>query len=288
MITEVKKESPSNGIKEEKNIITIGVPQDVIEDIEIATIGKTQLFRSKALFLVWLINRGDKLIGQKDFNNKYYQLHTNEHRKLFGSDDLEKLKKLLIANNIIKQTGNASAEAGKCNTYQAVKWWKFKGKNTELIHLPTSYAFLQKFKEMNFWVLPKREQKIVKESLNNIENNLIQQVEVEKHEVDDDKPFFEVEEVVIDIPEDVKVIQMITAVNVTEENEIKYTPTNTPAIDEYITLQKNMGAIESVAIEKALRKFILPVQPESYKEQTKVNIQFAVDRIFKKKLVNEN
>lgn len=142
-----------------KEIITIGIPQTVIDDVYSISIGKTMLFKSKLLFLVWLINRGDKLIGEKDFNNKFYQLHINSHRKLFGSDDLEKMKKMLLDSNIIQHVGNASAEAKKCHTYKVTKSWKFKGKDTVLFHFPISYSFARNFQLMNYWVLPMNEQK---------------------------------------------------------------------------------------------------------------------------------
>lgn len=142
-----------------KGIITIGIPQEVIDDITNISIGKTNLFKSKLLFMTWLINRGDKLRGEKDFNNKYYQLHVNSHRKIFGSDDFEKLKKMLLENNIIKHIGNASAEGKKSHTYQVSKPWKFKGYNTVLYHFSTNDAFARNFQLMNYWVLPMNEAK---------------------------------------------------------------------------------------------------------------------------------
>lgn len=166
-----------------KNIITIGIPQEVIDDITNISIGKTNLFKSKLLFMTWLINRGDKLRGEKDFNNKYYQLHVNSHRKIFGSDDFEKLKKLLIENNIIQLVKNASAEDNVCNTFKVSKPWKFKGYNTVLYHFSTNEAFARNFQKMNYWVLPMNEQKKLElekkynstqQELNNDNMNMIQ------------------------------------------------------------------------------------------------------------------
>lgn len=174
-----------NGIiaTDDKNIVTISLPKSVIAEINQKAVNNTPLFKAKLYFLIWLINRGDKIIGQNTYYSNSYQLHIRAHKKVFTTkNELEKLIQYLVDNQLIEVIDEYGTDKKKARTYRVTKAWEIKNKSNELIHFDTSiYTFAKHFQALNYLILPQstkrsistvndvQENKIIKELLNKIE-----------------------------------------------------------------------------------------------------------------------
>jgi len=147
-----------NGIiaTDDKNIVTISLPMTVIEKINQQAVNYTPLFKTKLYFLIWLINRGDRVIGQNSYYSNSYQLHVRAHKQVFTTkNELEKLTKFLIDNQLIEVIGEYGTDNKKARTYRVIKGWELKSKSNELIHLDVSvYTFARHFQDLNYLILP--------------------------------------------------------------------------------------------------------------------------------------
>jgi hypothetical protein len=147
-----------NGIiaTDDKNIVTISLPMTVIEKINQQAVNYTPLFKTKLYFLIWLINRGDKVIGQNSYYSNSYQLHVRAHKQVFTTkNELEKLTKFLMENQLIEVIGEYGTDSKKARTYRVIKGWELKNKSNELIHLDVSvYTFARHFQDLNYLILP--------------------------------------------------------------------------------------------------------------------------------------
>lgn len=147
-----------NGIiaTDDKNIVTISLPMTVIEKINQQAVNYTPLFKTKLYFLIWLINRGDRVIGQNSYYSNSYQLHVRAHKQVFTTkNELEKLIKFLMENQLIEVIGEYGTDNKKARTYKVIKGWELKSKSNELIHLDVSvYTFARHFQDLNYLILP--------------------------------------------------------------------------------------------------------------------------------------
>lgn len=147
-----------NGViaDDDNNIVTISLPMMVIEKINQQAVNYTPLFKTKLYFLIWLINRGDKVIGQNSYYSNSYQLHVRAHKQVFTTkNELEKLTKFLIENLLIEVIGEYGTDSKKARTYRVIKGWELKNKANELIHLDVNvYTFAKHFQDLNYLILP--------------------------------------------------------------------------------------------------------------------------------------
>ncbi|WP_159729247.1 hypothetical protein [Sphingobacterium sp. 18053] len=147
-----------NGIitTDDKNIVTISLPMTVIEKINQQAVNCTPLFKTKLYFLIWLINRGDKVIGQNSYYSNSYQLHIRAHKQVFTTkNELQKLIKFLFDNQLIEVIGEYGTNNKKARTYRVIDGWTLKNKSNELIHLDVNiYTFARHFQDLNYLILP--------------------------------------------------------------------------------------------------------------------------------------
>ncbi|KKX48358.1 hypothetical protein [Sphingobacterium sp. IITKGP-BTPF85] len=152
----INLEVNEEGIIENNSIVTISLPQSIINKINENAITKTMLFKTQAYFLCWLINRGDKIIGSKGFYNNTYQLHYRAHKKIITtSGQLEKVRDFLIEIELIKCVSNHSTDNNTAKVYSLNTPFNFKSKTNELVHFDTEiYGFAENFKNANYLILP--------------------------------------------------------------------------------------------------------------------------------------
>ncbi|WP_286732793.1 MULTISPECIES: hypothetical protein [Sphingobacterium] len=147
-----------NGIiaTDDKNIVTISLPMTVIGEINKKAVSCTPLFKTKLYFLIWLINRGDRVIGQNSYYSNSYQLHVRAHKQVFTTkNELEKLTKFLIENQLIEVIGEYGTDSKKARTYRVIKGWELKNKSNELIHFDINiYTFAKHFQALKYLILP--------------------------------------------------------------------------------------------------------------------------------------
>jgi len=273
----MKNNKTQQSQEKEKNFITIDITQEVINDVLTATAGKSPLYQSKALFMVYLINRGDRLLGQKEYSNNTYQLHVRAHRNIFNSKDFESIKKILLDSNIITPFGVASAEESRCHTYRVVKRWKFKGSNTTLIHLPNQYTFVQKFIDCNFWIMPKREDAIKNLLIENIKPQevVIEDVVIEQVQ-EEEKVEVSIENTVIEqVQEEIKV--ELKKENMIDNKEEEFENYEGTGYDQEIKRYTDIGIRDNLHIEeRIIKKYVYPSQPTALKEISIKNIKSRV------------
>lgn len=177
IVTDAYTEVNEEEIIEKDGVITISLPQSIINKINENAITKTMLFKAQVYFLCWLINRGDKIIGQKGFNSKSYQLHHRAHQKLYKTGgQFEKLRDFLIDIEIIKCISNHSKDNNTAKVYVLNNPFNHMNKGNELIHFDTSfYNFAKNFKEANYLILPKNEAKKANKIFTTWENKEVSQ-----------------------------------------------------------------------------------------------------------------
>ncbi|WP_099369856.1 hypothetical protein [Sphingobacterium sp. 1.A.5] len=115
--------------------------------------GYSNIFKEKAKFLVWIINR-----------EKSYQLHFDNHKHFFGLSgkkgySLTDMLNKLIQNNIIKQVNEAviGATSNEYSTTDQYKWKKKTGEEKEYYNdTRTLPKFIKRFM-VDWYVVKKKE-----------------------------------------------------------------------------------------------------------------------------------
>lgn len=260
-VGEAIAEVNENGIIENTGIVTISLPRNLIENIDNITSNETMLYKAQTYFLLWLINRGDKMIGQSGFKNNTYQLHINAHRKIISTKNrIESIIHLLIDNNIIKCIGDYSVNDKKAKTYSLNTPFHMKNKANELIHFDTSiYAFAKNFQHANYLILPldmaKKADKLIKtwNKKEDTDGNGVEYLSIiEKLQ----KQIEQQNKIILDLQESLKQIKEINVIP-TVQNEVKIETNTVTPYEKYIIELKNSGVNDfETVFQKCYEKFV--------------------------------